>query len=60
MLRPIRACGMAPDGQGVLLQSQLDFTDAGERYQLRWELARDGVTVAQGEAALPPMPPRKR
>ena len=40
VLRPIRACGMAPDGQGALLQSQLDFTDAGERYQLRWELAR--------------------
>ena len=59
VLRPIRACGMAPDGQGVLLQSQLDFTDAGERYQLRWELARDGVTVAQGETALPPMPPRE-
>ena len=49
VLRPIRACGMSPDGQGVLLQSQLDFVDAGEHYQLRWELARDGVTVAQGE-----------
>ncbi len=31
----------------------------GETLSLRWELARDGVTVAQGEAALPSMPPRE-
>lgn len=59
VLRPIRACGMAADGQGIQLQSQLDFADAGTLYTLHWEVTEDGVTVAQGDAELPPMPSRE-
>ena len=57
--RPARCMGLAKDGRGVLIRNALDFTDLADRFALRWALQRDGVTEAQGECALPSIPPRE-
>ena len=53
--RPVRADW---SDRVIRLRNTLDFTDASRLVRLRWELRRDGVLTAGGEAELPPLPPR--
>lgn len=55
--RPVRAT-LVPGG--IRLHNTMDFTDAGQRLRLRWELRQDGVLTGTGEVPLPPLPPRSR
>ncbi len=53
-LRPIRA---ALDGNNIIFENRLDFSDVSELYTVKYEIQRNGVAVSEGEIALPPIKP---
>jgi len=57
VLRPIRAVWKDEPGGPVILKNYLDFTDAADFVDIKWQLLTDGVVTAAGEVPCPSIPP---
>jgi len=57
VLRPLRAAWEDKPGGAVILTNYLDFTDATDFVDIKWQLLTDGEITGTGEIACPHIPP---